>query len=138
MKKCLLIVVFLLGFSHVLLSQDTISVSKKALVGRWTEIKRMEGDNERIIKEYPDTYIFTHNMIFHKGEMAEGVIVFNVTGKYNIERNTITVYYVNYLEKEAGRRAPKKMQFIVLSISDNEMDVLVKDYDYEYRMLLRK
>lgn len=77
-------------------------------------------------------------MVFHKGEAAEGVIVFNITGKYDVEGDSITVYYNNYLLNKANRVKPKKIQFKVLSITEKEMLVLVKDYDYEYKMLLNK
>ena len=141
MKRYLLIIIFFISFAQLTKSQDSLStpsLEKENIVGRWIEVERTEGNSTKQIGEFPDTYIFRDNMVFHKGEAAEGVIVFNITGKYDVEGDSITVYYNNYLLNKANRVKPKKIQFKVLSITEKEMLVLVKDYDYEYKMLLNK
>ena len=141
MRKYLLVIALFLSFTQLIKSQDSLFVQsfrKENIVGRWVEAERTEGEKTKPAGEFPDTYIFRDNMVFHKGEAAEGVIVFNITGKYEMEGDFITVYYNNYLLNKANRLKPKKIQFKILSVSDDEMYVMVKDYDYEYTMLLNK
>lgn len=141
MRKYLLVIVLFLSFTQLIKSQDSLfvqSFQKENIVGRWVEAERTEGEKTKPAGEFPDTYIFRDNMVFHKGEAAEGVIVFNITGKYEMEGDLITIYYNNYLLNKANRLKPKKIQFKILSVSDDEMHVMVKDYDYEYTMLLNK
>ncbi|MDR1503248.1 MAG: hypothetical protein LBT43_12435 [Prevotella sp.] len=141
MRKYLLVIVLFLSFTQLIKSQDSLFVQsfrKENIVGRWVEAERTEGEKTKPAGEFPDTYIFRGNMVFHKGEAAEGVIVFNITGKYEMEGDFITIYYNNYLLNKANRLKPKKIQFKILSVSDDEMHVMVKDYDYEYTMLLNK
>lgn len=141
MRKYLLVIALFLSFTQLIKSQDSLFVQsfrKENIVGRWVEAERTEGEKTKPAGEFPDTYIFRDNMVFHKGEAAEGVIVFNITGKYEMEGDIITIYYNNYLLNKANRLKPKKIQFKILSVSDDEMYVMVKDYDYEYTMLLNK
>ncbi|EGK00740.1 MULTISPECIES: hypothetical protein [Dysgonomonas] len=141
MRKYLLVIALFLSFTQLIKSQDSLFVQsfrKENIVGRWVEAERTEGEKTKPAGEFPDTYIFRDNMVFHKGEAAEGVIVFNITGKYEMEGDFITIYYNNYLLNKANRLKPKKIQFKILSVSDDEMYVMVKDYDYEYTMLLNK
>lgn len=141
MRKYLLVIVLFLSFTQLMKSQDSLFVQsfrKENIVGRWVEAERTEVEKTKPAGEFPDTYIFRDNMVFHKGEAAEGVIVFNITGKYEMEGDLITIYYNNYLLNKANRLKPKKIQFKILSVSDDEMYVMVKDYDYEYTMLLNK
>ncbi|MFV0419259.1 MAG: hypothetical protein ACK5KT_11085 [Dysgonomonas sp.] len=139
-KYKIIIFLFFCSFSLFIKSQDKISVQQEDISGRWMENKHIEGDNVIEIAEHPDTYIFRDNMVFHKGEAAEGVIIFNITGRYTLEGNLITIYYKDYLKKNASAEKAKKLVFEVLSLNEDktEMSVLVHDYDYEYKMELRK
>lgn len=121
-------------------SQNIESFSKEDIVGRWMEAKRIEGDTVRMIAEHPDTYIFRDNMVFHKGEAADGIIVFNITGRYTIEGNLIEVQYRDYLKKDAGKQEIKKLIFEIKSLNKNktEMLILIRDYDYEYEIVLTR
>lgn len=140
MKFLTIILVFLCSFPIYVKSQDSIPSLKESIVGRWMESKRIEGESVKDIGEHPDTYVFRDNMIFHKGESAEGVILFNITGQYTVEDNSIVVLYKDYLKKNATAEKSKKLVFNILSMNEdrNEMLVSVQDYDYEYQMLLRK
>jgi len=138
MKNIVIIILLTLLFPSTIISQDNPPLSKEDIVGRWVEYKRIEGDNEKLIGEYADTYIFRENMIFHKGEASEGVILFNVAGKYTIEGDSVVIFYRDYIEKNASKRDASKLILKVLSRTDNEMLVLVSDYDYEYKMVLKK
>jgi hypothetical protein len=137
MRDYLLTGILFFNFIPIMKSQDGLSLQKEDIAGRWVERKRMEGNSIKQV-EFPDTYIFRDNMVFHKGEAADGVIVFNITGRYTIDADSIVIYYNNYLLNRVNRQKPKKMQLKALSVSRGEMLVLIKDYDYEYRMLLNK
>jgi hypothetical protein len=100
------------------------------------ETKRIDGDSIKEIMEYPDTYIFKDNMIFYKGEASEGVILFNVAGRYTVEEDIVTIHYRDYARRNASQQKAKKLVMQILSHHENEMTVLVKDYDYEYKMVL--
>jgi len=139
MKKYLTIIILLISsFPLVMKSQDTVSLIKEDIVGRWIETKRIEGDNIKEITEYHDTYIFRDNMIFHKGEASEGVILFNITGKYTVEEDSIIIFYRDYIKKNASSEDAKKLVFKILSLEGDEMLVSVQDYDYEYKMVLKR
>lgn len=120
-------------------SQD-IKLSDSDIVGRWIEVSRIEGDNETEITEFHDTYVFRDNGLFHKGEAAEGIILFNITGRYSVEEDIITIVYKDYISRDASSQKAKKLIFKVLSLSGekNEMLVSVQDYDYEYQMKLKR
>ncbi|MBK5721929.1 hypothetical protein JGH11_13700 [Dysgonomonas sp. Marseille-P4677] len=138
MKKYLFILLFLLAFSQLLRSQESISLYRDDIVGRWIEQKRIEGDKEIVAGEYPDTYIFRDTGVFHKGEASEGVILFNITGRYKIENDIISIIYADYLQDMDKRKEPKLLSFKVLSISDEGMLVSVTDYEKKYRMILKR
>lgn len=113
---------------------------EKDIVGRWIEIKRIVGDSIQNFTEHQDTYVFRSNQIFHKGEAAEGVIIFNITGKYSVKGDTISIIYKDYLNRMSSRQKAKETTFKVLSYDKvtNELLVEAKDYDFEYQMLLKK
>ncbi|WP_156032807.1 hypothetical protein [Prevotella sp. 10(H)] len=138
MKKYIIITLLLFSILPILKSQNDTSIKKEDIVGRWIEEKRIEGDNVKMAGEYADTYIFKDNMIYHKGEAAEGVILFNVAGWYEVQGDIISIFYNNYLMDKSERQKPEKMQFKILNLTESEMFVLVSDNGREYKMLLKK
>ncbi len=136
MYKYLTVAIFFIWFTQAIKSQEVSNT--KDIIGRWVEVKRIEGDSTKLVEEYPDTYIFRDNMIFHKGEAAEGVILFNITGKYSIEDNNIVIFYNDYIQRGVANQKAKKIVFEILSITQDEMQVMVHDYDYEYKMILKR
>jgi hypothetical protein len=128
MKQAFLFFIFCC-FIQSVFSQNALS--KEDITGRWVEAK--ETDNK-----YPYTYIFRDNNIFHLGEASEGVIMFNVTGKYRIQGDSINVIYYDFLEGSARNRIARQVSFKVISIDNGLMTVLVTDYDYSYMLVLRK
>ncbi|MDH6307666.1 hypothetical protein M2451_000115 [Dysgonomonas sp. PFB1-18] len=137
MKKCLIaILVLLLAFPMLMNSQNQLALED--ISGRWIEWARIEGDSVRLSGDFADTYIFRDNMVFHKGEASEGVILFNVTGKYTIEGDSVKVFYRDYLNKRASRQPAKQLILKILSKSKDELRVAVIDYDYEYKMILKR
>ncbi|NDV78836.1 hypothetical protein [Dysgonomonas sp. 511] len=136
-KKTAIYIVLLL-FTLPLVAQETHVSAKEKIEGRWHEYKRIQGDSTTFIIENPDTYIFKENMVFHKGEATDGMILFNIAGKYKLEDGAIIIYYQDYLDKNVKKQSPKKLVFKLLSLSKDEMHVLVQDYNYEYEMMLKK
>ena len=118
--------------------EPTDSLKLEDIAGRWVEYQRIEGETVYQAGEFPDTYIFRETMIFHKGEAAEGVILFNIAGRYTLNADSITIYYQDYLQKNASKMKPKILVFKVLEQKEDEMTVLAIDYNYEYKMVLKK
>jgi len=138
MKKYILLTILVFSIPTIVRSQDSIPSLKERIVGRWIETSRIEGENVKTINEYADTYIFKDNMVFHKGEASEGVILFNIAGRYMVENNDIVIYYRDYMQKNASNKKAIKLVFKVLTLSENKMHVIVQDYDYEYQMVLSR
>ncbi len=137
MKKYILLIILVTGLPSVIKAQDSIPSLNKRITGRWIESKRINGNLVKEITSNPDTYIFRDNLTFHKGEVAEGVILFNVAGRYTATGDSIVIHYQDFTQKGTNRKV-KKLVLKVLSLSEKEMEVVVKDYDYEYQMVLTK
>lgn len=139
MKKYILFTFLSIALPLMTYSQN-INFSEKDLVGRWIEIERIEGDQITEITTNNDTYIFRENLIFHKGESTEGLILFNIAGKYSVEDTFITIIYKNYTDKVTEKQKPNTLKLEVLSIdkSKNELILNIKDYDYEYQIKLKR
>lgn len=138
MNKYIIVIILLLT-PLCTYAQESNSL-EKYITGRWIEITRIEGEISTPITEYQDTYIFRKNKLFHKGESSEGIILFNITGKFSVENNIVSIIYKDYTNKETSSGKAKEVVFEILSINKDkkEMLVLVKDYDYEYQMILKK
>lgn len=88
MKKVLLFCLLSFSFLH-LFGQD-VSYTKGDIAGRWVEVKETDKPRQYSETEYPYIYIFKDDYTFHLGESMDGVILFNITGKYLIEKNSKT------------------------------------------------
>jgi len=119
-------------------AQEALPLKKEDIVGRWTELKRIEGENVKPAGDRGDTYIFREDMTFHKGEVSEGIILFNVAGRYEIKDNSVIIYYRDYIQKNAAKEKAKELIFNILEKSEKEIVVLVSDYSYQYKMVLKK
>lgn len=131
MKKLLTIVLFLCNLS-MYAQQDTIN--KEDIFGRWIEDTQLRPDSAT--PHY--TYIFRENMIFHLGEAFDGVIIFNITGKYTYENNSISVVYFDLINGNPKDRKAYYISFDVLSLENNKMTLLAKDSGYNYKIYLKK
>ncbi|NDV94228.1 hypothetical protein D0T84_04750 [Dysgonomonas sp. 521] len=118
-------------------SQDTPLAIEK-ITGRWVEVKETDNTETYTEPEYPYTYIFRENNVFHLGEASDGVILFNITGKYTLLEDTINVIYFDLLHSKTGDRKARQISFKVLSLNNNIMRLLVNDYDYSYPLILKK
>lgn len=136
MKKIALLFLFSCAFLNMF--SQSVSFSKEDITGRWTEVKEGDIPKQYTEKEYPYIYIFKDDNVFHLGEASDGVILFNITGKYTIESNTINVIYFDFLRSNAQSRKAKSISFKVISINDDIMTLLATDYDYSYSVILRR
>ena len=134
MKKAIALL-FLCFLFQGIFSQN-IPLNKEDVIGRWVEVKEVNNQIEDI--EFPYTYIFRDNDTFHMGEASDGVILFNIAGKYTIKEDTIKVIYLDLLEGSTHNKRAKQISFKVLSINNNLMRALATDYDYSYELILKK
>lgn len=128
---------FFILSAPTIIAQEPVYLYRDDIVGRWIEYKRVVDGVEKMSGEHPDTYIFRDNGVFHKGEAAEGVIVFNITGRYQIEDNRIKITYVNYLLNKTNRR-PITLELDVLSISDEGMIATILGSTPESKIYFRR
>ncbi|MDR2950427.1 MAG: hypothetical protein LBV71_14640 [Prevotella sp.] len=134
MKKVIILLLFFPFFQNTF-SQNVL-LNKEDIIGRWVEVKEINNQIEDI--EFPYTYIFRDNDTFHLGEASDGVILFNVAGKYTIHEDVISIIYLDFLKGNAHNRKAKQISLKVLSINSNLMTAMVTDYDYSYKLLLKK
>lgn len=134
MKKNIVLFFFCLIFQNIF-SQD-ILLNREDIIGRWIEVK--EVNNKIESTEYPDTYIFRDNQTFHLGEASNGVILFNIAGKYSIEEDTVKIIYFDLTQSPSHNEKAKQMLLKVASINNDLIKVLVTDYDYSYPLILKR
>lgn len=139
MKRNIFIILLLISIPLIVNSQNT-SFTEKDIIGRWIEIERIEGNSTTKITENNDTYIFRENFVFHKGESTEGLILFNIAGKFSVEGNIVTIIYKDYLNKTSKNEKAKTIKYEILSFDNNRKEIVVniRDYDYEYQMRLKR
>ncbi|WP_165020729.1 MULTISPECIES: hypothetical protein [unclassified Dysgonomonas] len=142
MKRLLYIFLFLLGLQNIRAQDvvnDTIRLQKTDIVGRWVEAKRIVNDSIIIEQAFPDHYIFKDDMVFHKGQASEGVILFNIGGRYRIEGDSIAVTYFDFIQNTTDSRVPQTVTFKVVSLSESEINAYVNDsQEGKYFIRLRR
>lgn len=134
MKKSIVFFFFCLLFQNIF-SQE-ILLDRENIIGRWIEVKEINNKIENT--EYPDTYIFRDNGTFHLGEASNGVILFNIAGKYTIEEDTIKIIYFDLIQNPSHNEKAKQMLLKATSINNDLIKILVTDYDYSYQLILKK
>lgn len=137
MKKTLLLILFSCCFG-LIYPQTPSKIKKEDIIGRWIEIKDTNSSVNNIDIKHPYTYIFRDNMIFHLGEAFEGVILFNTTGRYSIEGDSINVVYYDLILGNTKSRQARHILFKIQSLNKDEMILLAQDYDYERKIILKK
>lgn len=145
MKKLSLILLQLFSFTGLLLAQAEVQktnsvITQVDIVGRWQEIERTVDPNSSSAQDPLAIYIFKKDGTFHKGREAEGLILFDVAGKYKIEADTIHVLYFDFSRSQsAGSAKAKRMSMKVLSCSDDELNVAVRQSRLnKYTSILRR
>lgn len=143
MKKIyiLFIALFIIG-QNILWAQepiDSVILQKENIAGRWVEYERFVNENDTIMPASPYTYVFKDDMLFHRGSAANDVLIFNITGRYKVENDLVTVVYRDYMNHRPGANKDRTMTFRVIAWSDEQMTVKVKEpYAKEYLVILKK
>ncbi|MDR1706397.1 MAG: hypothetical protein LBR46_00160 [Prevotella sp.] len=134
MKKLLSIILLLCNLS--LYSQNRI-INKEDIVGRWVEDISLKSDSNHI-EAHSYTYIFRENMIFHLGEIYNGIILFNIAGKYTLDNNIISVVYYDLINGNAKTRKAHHISYEIVSLKNERMILLTRDYNYDYKISLKR
>lgn len=137
MKKVLLCCLLSISFLQ-LFGQDA-SYSKSDIAGRWVEVKETDKPGQYLETEYPYIYIFKDDNTFHLGESMDGVILFNITGKYLIEKNNINITYFEFLQNNNAKKImPKQLSLEITSLRNGIMTLCISDYDFSYPVILKR
>lgn len=130
MKKLSLILLQLFCFAGLLpaQSQKTDSLLTQAdIIGRWQEVERTLDPNNPLVEEPSAIYIFKEDGVFHKGRETEGLILFDIAGKYEVKSDTIHILYFDFSRSQSTESAKaKRMSMKVLNHSDDELNVAVR------------
>lgn len=121
MKIIISLFFFVCSFA-VYAQQETNQLTEADIIGRWESkvynLEKQEAkDNESL-----HIYYFKDNNVFHRGEIVDGAIIFNITGKYSVKGDSIKMVYQNYLKHNTETRKPQTMILEVFYKSPNRMD----------------
>lgn len=134
-----IIILFFSAYSLCTLAQqNTIGLNKQDILGRWESFaySLSEQENEKVDPLH--AYYFKDNMVFHKGEIVEGAIIFNITGRYTVSGDSIKLVYQDYLNETKSTRKVKKTVFKIFYKSTNRLDVDVVEPTNQNPFTLRK
>lgn len=121
--KVIVLSIFL-TFSFLTYGQQKESILvKEDISGRWESFTYSLEENNDTIREPLNVYYFKDNMVFHRGEIVDGAIIFNITGRYSIEGDSIKLAYQDYLKHTTATRKINTMTFKVFYISPNRIDM---------------
>lgn len=134
--KRIRIYILLISLFTIFSTQAQQTFSREDIVGRWVGGTELRPDSSIVEDRY--TYIFRENDIFHIGEAFDGVILFNITGKYYIKNNIIFVSYLDMLSDRKEKKQLIEIPFKIVTIKNNRMNLLIKDSNYEYNLFLNK
>lgn len=117
---------------------DTVILQKENVVGRWVEKARFNKINDSI-PEQPYTYIFKEDQVFHKGTAMNDMLIFNIAGRFQVENDTIKIYYRDFLNRSSKENKISTMLFRIIAWSDKQMTAVVTASDFEeYTIVLMK
>ncbi len=137
MKKAILFCLITFSFLHIF--GQGASYTKSDIAGRWVEVEETNKPEHYLEPEYPHIYIFKNDYTFHLGESMDGVILFNITGKYSIEKNGIDIIYFEFLQNSNTKKlTPKQLSLQITSLKNGIMTVYVSDYDFSYPLILKR
>lgn len=137
MKKAILFCLITFSFLHIF--GQSVSYTKSDIAGRWVEVKETDKPGQYLETEYPYIYIFKDDNTFHLGESMDGVILFNITGKYLIEKNNINITYFEFLQNNNAKKImPKQLSLEITSLRNGIMTLCISDYDFSYPVILKR
>lgn len=119
-------IILLLLFTNIYFArsqeESPLAVTQSDIVGRW----EIETDNDSIRNGHPYLYLFREDSTFHRGEVSDGVILFNIAGRYRMMGDSVEIRYRDYMAEHAKDEQDKRMIFMIHSISDGRMDVTIQ------------
>lgn len=136
----LLIVLLFVTASSYAQDYNVKEVTSEDLIGRWIEEERYAIDNstENIVK-YPLVYIFYDDMKFTLGEQTEGMVVFGISGHYELENGCMKMWYRNYLVGVNDSLKERTMNSKILSMTKDKIEVEITESPYKsYRAIFRR
>lgn len=117
---------------------DSVVLYKENIVGRWIEKTRFNNINDSVSAQ-PYTYIFKEDNLFHRGTATNDVLIFNVAGRFQVENDTISIFYQDYLHCRSGDNKAQTMLFRIVSWSDTQMTAIVTaPHTAEYMVILTR
>ncbi|MFT3993125.1 MAG: hypothetical protein QM660_02365 [Dysgonomonas sp.] len=141
MKKIILFVILSVITLQIIHAQtNNPAITTDSVIGRWMEESRQNITTDSLIEPaQPYMYIFKQDSVFHRGEVSEGVILFNITGKYTISDHIINIRYMDFSNKRPGKVKEKNMTFEIKEISKDTMIVVCNESRYKtYQLTLKR
>lgn len=103
--------------------QNTIAPDGGEIQGRWESFAYNLSEQNDQEATPLHAYYFKDNMVFHRGEIVDGAIIFNITGRYSISGDSIKLVYQDYLNQTQATRKVKKAVFRIFYKSPNRLDL---------------
>jgi len=122
MKTIIPLLLFICSF-NLYGQKKTHDIDKNDIIGRWESFTYNLEENPAIKPEPMNVYYFKDNMVFHRGEIVDGAIIFNITGRYSVEGDSIKLVYQDYLKQTTYTRETKTMILKIFYRSDNRLDM---------------
>lgn len=117
---------------------DSVILQKEHVVGRWIEKSRFVNQGDTVPAQ-PYTYIFKEDQMFHRGTTTNDVLIFNVTGRFDVLKDRVTISYRDYLSRRLGANKERTMTLRILAWSEKQMTaIVIEPYACEYMVVLTK
>lgn len=117
---------------------DSVVLDSGHIVGRWGEKSRFDNEGNATPTQ-PYTYIFKNDKVFHRGTTTNDVLIFNVTGRFNVQNDLIVLSYKDYLNRRPGVNKEQQMTLRILVWGEEQMTAIVNEpHTQEYVIVLSK
>lgn len=127
----LILISSLLSATDTVPIQDTIKLELQHVEGRWIEANKNSEDKRNI-------YVFRPEYTFHKAIDNDDVLVFNITGKFELSNDSIKVYYQDFSRPNVRKPRVRTMIFRVIALSDDELNINITEYNKTQFIRLRR
>lgn len=139
---CIIFITIILGLQTMQAQDitpiDSVILKKEDVVGRWIEKTRFVNQGDSISTK-PYTYIFKEDQTFHRGTATNDVLIFNVTGRFQVWNDTVSISYRDYMSRRPGANKNRSITLRILAWSDRQMTAVVTEpYAQEYIVVLTK
>lgn len=137
--RLLLATLLLLGSSSYAQNSDVKNIHEEDLIGRWIEEERYIGNSTENMLKNPLVYIFYDDMKFSRGEQSDGIVIFGVSGHYDVDNGYVKMWYRNYITENASSSKERTMYSKILSMTKDKAEVEVTESPYNsYRSIFRR